>query len=45
MHVSISPKPFLQPPSPGLAARGLGDVGENHIMDDLWDECVGAGVR
>ena len=44
MHVSTSPKPFLRPPSLGLAARGLGDVGEYHISNKLWDECVGVGV-
>ena len=44
MHVSTSPKPFMQPPNPELAARGLGEVGMYHISDELWDECVGAEV-
>ena len=42
MHVSTSPKPFLQAPDP--AARGLGDIGTYHISDELWDEVVGEGV-
>ena len=44
MHVSTSPKPFMQPPNPELAARGLAEVGMCRISDELWDECVGGGL-
>ena len=44
MHVSTSPKPVLHAPDPGVAARGLGDIGTYHISDALWDEVVGEGV-
>ena len=44
MHVSTSPKPVLQAPDPEVAARGLGEIGEYHISNALWDEVVGEGV-
>ena len=44
MHVSTSPKPFLQPPNPQLAARALGEVGLYRISDEVWDECMGAEI-
>ena len=44
MHVSSSPKPFLQAPDPAVAARGLRDIGIYQISDESWDEVVGEGV-